>query len=237
MKRKTICFLAALPAVICVICGVGLWKIGMEGTSKISGESTMEPVADWFSAYSGEKVQRVISVDGDVYSPARCNDVIFYRADEAESLNTIIAEIKKEILEPLMSDTQTRPFTVTAYNVDEQNQIFHLPLLQDSLEEPDVPQWIQDYGCAFGRRSIERRDGSFCSTGLRGRISIYTGTPRKCLSFAESRKIKGFAVSILSRVHSDITRPFYMKRLSYQETVEISRYKSVVMYTVQTELR
>lgn len=92
-----------------------------------------------------EHVQRVISGEGDVYSPARCNDVIIYKADEGETPETVIAEMKKAILEPLTVDMSDRPFTVTAYDVDEQSEIYKLTPTQEFPEGLFVPQWIREY--------------------------------------------------------------------------------------------
>lgn len=147
MKRR-ICFFAAIAVTLvflCVICGIVFLKINGKESSNPPGESAAAPQDDCFSDYSGEEIQRVVSGDGNVYSPARCNDIIFYRAGQGEALDTVIAEMKKAILEPLTTDTQDRPFTVTAYNVDGQIQRYCLAPVQDLPEGLDVPQWIREY--------------------------------------------------------------------------------------------
>lgn len=111
------------------------------GITSCGGQET----ADWFSDYNGGKSQRVIGEEGNAYSPARCNDVIFYKADKEETLDTVIAEMKKVILEPLMTDAQDRPFTVTAYDVDEQVQLYDLKSMQDFPQGLEIPQWIREY--------------------------------------------------------------------------------------------
>lgn len=120
-------------------------KISIKEGSKLQNEGTMTLEIDCFSDYDGEKIQRVISKDGNVYSPARCNDIIYYKADTGETLDTVIAEMKKAILEPLTIDTQNRPFTVTKYNVDEQIQLYNLTSVQDFSEGFEVLQWIQKW--------------------------------------------------------------------------------------------
>lgn len=100
---------------------------------------------DWFSDYNGEKVQRVVSADGDDYSPAYCNDVIFYKADQDETLDTVIVEMKKVILEPLTVESEERPFTVLAYNVDFQKKLYQLTPTPEVPESPEPIQWISEY--------------------------------------------------------------------------------------------
>ena len=74
-------------------------------------------------AESDAKLQRVVSENGDNYSPATCNDIIYYRAEEGEALEDIIKVMKKAILEPLMSTSADRSFTVTDFDVSTQTLV------------------------------------------------------------------------------------------------------------------
>ncbi|MBP3610728.1 MAG: M56 family metallopeptidase [Lachnospiraceae bacterium] len=78
----------------------------------------------YFADYNGEKLQRIASCDEDNYSPTICNDIIFYRADEEETLDEVLAAMKTAILDILtVPDTYSdglRMFTVTDYDVSTQ---------------------------------------------------------------------------------------------------------------------
>lgn len=98
MKKRTICWAMILSCILLSGCGD-------------SADRTAESSdTDWFSDYNGEKIHRVASDEGDIYSPARCNDIIFYKADEGETVDSVIAEMKKAILEPLTQDSQDRRY-------------------------------------------------------------------------------------------------------------------------------
>lgn len=78
----------------------------------------------YFADYNGEKLQRIASYDYENYTPTVCNDIIFYRADEGETLDEVLAAMKTAILEILtVPDTSSdglRMFTVTDYDVSTQ---------------------------------------------------------------------------------------------------------------------
>lgn len=145
MRKKRGCFVAAMAVLLLVVCQIGCGKADTEEESRQSEESVEMSEQDFFTGYNGEKIQRVISGDGNNYSPARCNDVIFYRADAGETLEYVLAEMKEAILEPLTAPSTDRSFTVTSYNVDKQAQIYCLVPEPELPEELDVPQWILKY--------------------------------------------------------------------------------------------
>lgn len=145
MGKKKDCCITVIVALLFMIGGIGCGKTDVEeelwqseGSIEMSGQ-------DYFSGYNGERIQRVISEDGNVYSPARCNDVIFYWADAGETLEDVLAEMKRAILKPLTAAAEDRPFTVTSYNVDEQAQIYCLAPARELPEEFAVPQWVSEY--------------------------------------------------------------------------------------------
>ena len=86
---------------------------------------TEEPVAgndevDWFAAYNGEKIHRIISEAPGTYSPAMCSDIIFYEAEDGESMEEIIYKMIDAMIQPLTEESEDRPFTITAYRLEEQ---------------------------------------------------------------------------------------------------------------------
>lgn len=86
---------------------------------------TEEPVAGndevgWFAAYNGEKIHRIISEAPVTYSPAMCSDIIFYEAEDGESMEEIIYKMIDAMIQPLTEESEDRPFTITAYRLEEQ---------------------------------------------------------------------------------------------------------------------
>lgn len=71
----------------------------------------------YFNAYNGEKLQILKCKETDSGSPNYCNDIIFYRADENETIENVLIAMKTVILESLMVPSDDRPFTVTDYDV------------------------------------------------------------------------------------------------------------------------
>ena len=71
----------------------------------------------YFDAYNGEKLQILKCRETGSGSPNYCNDIIFYRADEDETIEDILIAMKTVILESLMMPSDDRPFTVTDYDV------------------------------------------------------------------------------------------------------------------------
>lgn len=145
MKKIRACFMIAAAVFWTAVCGTGCGKADTEEELLQSGESIEISGQDFFVNYNGEKVQRIISEDGNTYSPARCNDIIFYRADAGESPEDVLTAMKEAILEPLTVATEERPFTVTSYSVREQTQIYCLAPENEIPEESAVPQWILEY--------------------------------------------------------------------------------------------
>ena len=101
---------------------------------------TVQAVQDYFAAYNGEKLQRMVSKRGDNYSPATCDDIIFYYAEDGETIEEVLAAMKTAMLEPLTVPSEERPYTVTAYDVSEQNEIIELeqnmwclPFLEEAI--------------------------------------------------------------------------------------------------------
>lgn len=100
-----------------------------ETTITIAPISTVSPIpteTDFFADYNGEKIQRIVSERGDVYTPSMCNDIIFYRADEGETLEEILLAMKTAIMEPLTIPSENRAYTVTAYDVSFQRTLVEL---------------------------------------------------------------------------------------------------------------
>lgn len=87
---------------------------------------TVQAVQDYFAAYNGEKLQRMVSKRGDNYSPATCDDIIFYYAEDGETIEEVLAAMKTAMLEPLTVPSEERPYTVTSYDVTEQKEIIEL---------------------------------------------------------------------------------------------------------------
>jgi len=71
----------------------------------------------YFDAYNGEKLQILKCKETGSASPNYCNDIIFYRADEGETIEDVLIAMKTAILESLMMPSDDRPFTVTDYDV------------------------------------------------------------------------------------------------------------------------
>lgn len=98
----------------------------MTETPTSSPEPVISAEIDFFADYNGEKLQRIVSEDGDNYSPSLCNDIIFYHADEGETLEEILVAMKTSIMEPLTVSSESRPFTVIAYDVSFQTKLIKL---------------------------------------------------------------------------------------------------------------
>ena len=105
--------------------------------SQPTADITAEESIDWFAAYNGEKLQRITKENPETYSPAVCSDIIFYEAEEGESLEDIMNKMIDAMIQPLTEPSQVRPFTITEYRLEE--QAFYL--YDESV--PDV--WILPY--------------------------------------------------------------------------------------------
>lgn len=79
-----------------------------------------EEKINWFAAYNGNKLQRITEEDPDAYSPALCSDIIFYEAEENETLEEIMNKMIDAMIQPLMEPSEDRPFTITEYRLEEQ---------------------------------------------------------------------------------------------------------------------
>lgn len=71
----------------------------------------------FFDAYNGEKLQVIECTETDSDSPNYCDDIIFYHADESETIEDVLVAMKTAILENLTLPSDSRPFTVTDYDV------------------------------------------------------------------------------------------------------------------------
>jgi len=74
----------------------------------------------WFKDYNGEKIHRIPGTADDNYSPSTCPDIVFYRADERESMEDIVRAMFKAVMDPLTEKSDKRPFTVTKYFLAQQ---------------------------------------------------------------------------------------------------------------------
>ena len=88
--------------------------------SKYTFTKDYEQRCQWFKEYNGEKLQRIAGTTDDNYSPAKCPDILFYRADAGESMETVVQTMFRAIMDPLKVPSTTRTFTVTGYFLDEQ---------------------------------------------------------------------------------------------------------------------
>ncbi len=91
-----------------------------EGTPVTEGPVAGNDEVDWFTAYNGEKIHRIISEAPGTYSPAMCSDIIFYEAEDGESMEEIIYKMIDAMIQPLTEESEDRPFTITAYRLEEQ---------------------------------------------------------------------------------------------------------------------
>lgn len=71
----------------------------------------------YFDIYNDEKLLRISCTEEGYDSPAICNDIIFYRAEEGETLEDVLVAMKTAILEPLTIPSKDRSFTVTSFDV------------------------------------------------------------------------------------------------------------------------
>lgn len=102
-----------------------------------------------FAKYDGERVQRIVLEEYDSYSLATCSDVVFYRAEQDQQPGDVVKEMIKAMILPLMEPSETRPYTITAYKIEEQRLVPHkdgiwiIPLLDVyySYEGVDVVTW------------------------------------------------------------------------------------------------
>lgn len=78
-----------------------------------------------YAKYDGEQVQRIVSEEYDGYSLATCSDVVFYRAEQDQQPGDVVKEMIKVMILPLMEPSETRPYTITAYKIEEQRLIPH----------------------------------------------------------------------------------------------------------------
>jgi len=80
----------------------------------------LQEIVEWFGDYNGEVVQRIAGTKDDNYSPAKCPDIVFYRAEAGEKVNEVLSLMFKEMMEPLKAPSDVRKFTVTGYFLDTQ---------------------------------------------------------------------------------------------------------------------
>ncbi len=70
----------------------------------------------YFDAYNGEKLQVLKCKETVSDSPNYCNDIIFYRAEENETIEDVLVAMKTVILEQLTIPSGDRSFAVTDYD-------------------------------------------------------------------------------------------------------------------------
>ena len=88
----------------------------------------------WFTAYNGDDLQ---VLDGDYSymaqwpgvedgydwygSPMYCDDIVYYRPAEDETIEEIAAAMMEAMVERMTEPSEIRPFTITKYQIMEQN--------------------------------------------------------------------------------------------------------------------
>lgn len=104
---------------------------------KNTADIIAEESKDWFASYNGDKLQRIAKESPDTYSPAVGSDIIFYEAEEGETLEDIINKMIDAMIQPLTEPSQERPFTITEYRLEEQEYY---------LYDENIPNvWILPY--------------------------------------------------------------------------------------------
>lgn len=95
-----------------------------------------------FTEYNGEKLQRIPGTEKDTYSPAMCPDVIYYQAEEGETLETIVAKMLDAMIMPLKEFSESRSFTILEYVLDEQ-ELLTQKMLTDRIAEQIWEAWYE----------------------------------------------------------------------------------------------
>lgn len=80
----------------------------------------LQEIVEWFGDYNGEMLQRIAGTEDDNYSPAKCPDILFYRAEAGEKVNEVLSIMFEEMMKPLTVSSDSRKFTVTGYFLDTQ---------------------------------------------------------------------------------------------------------------------
>lgn len=108
---------------------------------------------DWFADCNGEKLQRIASANQELNRPDSSSDIIFYQAEEGESLEDILAKMLEAMLEPFMSGTEEQKLAVTEYQLDLENmEILDKEAVDDQIIEAVWKAWQcdqQDYDWTF----------------------------------------------------------------------------------------
>lgn len=110
----------------------------------------------YFDTYNGEKLQILKCRETGSVSPNYCNDIIFYRADEDETIEDILIAMKTVILESLTVPSDERPFTVTDYDVTAEQ-----PYQQIDMFAWRVPFLAQGSDEIFNFILLEGADGVY----------------------------------------------------------------------------
>lgn len=79
--------------------------------------------SEWFTEYNGEKIQRIEDCHNDCQgncSVATCCDIIYFKPDAGDDLQTIVYQMIEAMILPRMEDSANRTYTITAYDIPEQ---------------------------------------------------------------------------------------------------------------------
>lgn len=86
-------------------------------------DCTVPNFGKWFTTYNQEKIQQVVVEDGtdsSYVTPAVWSDIIYYRAEEEDELQSVVKQMIDVMLIPLMEKSDIRPYTITEYELEEQ---------------------------------------------------------------------------------------------------------------------
>ncbi len=106
---------------------INVWETGtmtlkrIDGTWKVASHEYAYNHNPYFDAYNGEKLHYLDCTIPGYDSPTICNDIVFYRADEEETLDEVLIAMKTAILERLTIPANNRSFTITSYDVSAQS--------------------------------------------------------------------------------------------------------------------
>lgn len=100
--------------------------------------------AQFFSDYNGDKVQTIPAAEFG--SPGMSDDIVFYRADEGETLEEIIVKLSDARMEKFLVKNGSSGFVVTDYFLDIEEQVIKTPEeLREILMEELWGNWKGGY--------------------------------------------------------------------------------------------
>lgn len=70
----------------------------------------------WFGDYNGETIQCIRGAEST--QPSVREDIVYYRTDETD-VQVILKRMIEEMMEPLMEESDERPYTITKYRIDD----------------------------------------------------------------------------------------------------------------------